>query len=102
MTGAERVIFAFTAARKTGNAIRLAQRLHFFAAPRQDFMRVGLVADIPDQFVIGCVEHVMQCDGEFYHTEVGGQMSAGSGNTFNQKRTQLFSQLYELSALQQA
>ena len=61
-------------ARKTA---ALAQRADAVAAAGQDLVRIGLVADIPDQAVVGRVEYVMQGDGQLHHAEAGPEMAAG-------------------------
>lgn len=58
--GAEGVVFAFVAARKARQAAQLAQAAHALAPPGQDFVRIGLMAHVPDQPVVGRVENVMQ------------------------------------------
>ena len=35
-------------------------------------MRIGLVADIPDEFVFGGIEDLMQGDCEFDRAQIGG------------------------------
>ena len=71
MTDPERVIRAFRALRKAGDAIELAQCRHTFATTRQNFVRVGLVANIPDQSVFWRIKHRMQSDRQFHRAEVG-------------------------------
>ena len=48
-------------------------------------MTVGLVADIPYEFVIWGVENVMQRDGKFYHSKAGSQMPLFGGNYIDDK-----------------
>ena len=38
-------------------------------------MGVGLMTDIPDKFVVGGVEDIMQGHGEFHHTKTGCEMA---------------------------
>ena len=38
------------------------------------------MADVPDQPVVGRVEHVMQRDGQFDHAEPGAELAAGDGD----------------------
>ncbi len=85
MAGAEGVIFAFLPSWETGNAIGLAQLGHGLAASGQDLMWIGLVADIPYQPVIRCVEDIMQGNGQFHYAQVGSKVTTGFGNTLNEK-----------------
>ncbi|OIQ76394.1 hypothetical protein GALL_419200 [mine drainage metagenome] len=102
MAGAKGVVCAFRPSREAGDAAFPAQPGHAAAAPRQDLVRVGLVAYVPDQAVIRGVEHVVQRNGEFHHPQVGRQMSSGLRYAFDEKGAQLRGQLRQLPALQQA
>ena len=46
------------------------------AASGQNLVRVALVADIPDQHVLGGVEHMVQRNCQLDHTQPGPQMPA--------------------------
>ena len=70
MRGAEGVIRALTAHRKTADAAELAQRRHGISPPRDDLVRVGLMTHIPHQTVLRGVEHVMQRNGQFHRAQV--------------------------------
>ena len=69
MGGAERVVFALAALGEAGQPAFLAQRADAVAATGQDLVRIGLVADIPDQPVVGRVEDVVQGDGQLDNTQ---------------------------------
>ena len=58
--GAERVVFAFGPLGEAGQAAALAQGADAIAAAGEDLVRIGLMADIPDQPVARRVEHIMQ------------------------------------------
>ena len=75
--GAERVILALGTFREPGQPSRLANGSDTVTAPGQDLVRIALVADIPEHFVIGCVEHVMQRHGKLDHAKTGAEMTAG-------------------------
>ncbi len=80
MGGAERVVFALGAFGETRQPAALAQGADAVAAVGQDFMRIGLMPDVPDQPVGGCVEHIVQGDGKFDDAEARAQVSAGDGD----------------------
>jgi hypothetical protein len=56
MRGAERVVFALAALGEAGQAAALAQRADAVAPAGQDLVRIGLVADVPDQPVARRIE----------------------------------------------
>ena len=77
MGGAERIVIAFGALGETGQAAAGAQRADAVAAAGQDLVRIGLMADVPDQAVARGVEDVMDRRGQFDDAEAGAEMSAG-------------------------
>jgi hypothetical protein len=90
---AEGVVFALFAAREAGNAALHAQLGHARAAAGQRLVRIGLVADVPDQAVGRGVEDIVQGHGEFNRAEIRGQVAAGLGYRFNDEGAQLLGQL---------
>ena len=46
-------------------------------------MGIGLVADIPDEFIFGGIKDFMQGDGQFDGAQIGGQVSAIDGHDFD-------------------
>lgn len=54
------------------------------------------MAHVPDQPVFGRIENVMQRDGEFHHSQSGGEMAAGAADGFDQEIPQLRRQHGEL------
>ena len=96
MGRAERVVFALRAAGEAGQAAGLAQGADAVAPAGEDFMRIGLMADIPDQPVARGVEHRMDGDGEFDHAERGAEMAAGDRNGVDGFGAQFIGELLEL------
>ena len=94
----KRVVFAFAALREAAQAPELAQGLHAVTPTGQNFVRVSLVAHIPDQPVAGGVEHVVQRHGELHGAQVGTQVAASLGDAVEQIGTQFISQLPQLLA----
>ena len=89
MRGAERVVFAFLAARETRQAPPHAQPLHPVAPAGQHLVAVGLVADVPDDAVVRRVEHVVQRDRQLDRAEIGREVAAGLAHRFEQELAQL-------------
>ena len=46
----------------------------------EDLVRIGLMADVPDDPVLRRIEDVMQRDGQFDDAEARAEMAAGDGN----------------------
>ena len=65
-------------------------------------MRVGLVADVPDQPVIRGVEDVMQGHGQLDHPEASAEMPARLPDRIQQVLTQLVGQGFQLGFAQTA
>ena len=102
MRGAERVVFALGALGEAGEAAALAQRADAVAAAGQDLVRIGLVADVPDQAVARRVEDVMERDGELDHAEPGAEMAAGHRDGVDGLLAQLVGELAQLPAFEPA
>ena len=96
MTDAEGVVAAFLATRKGRQAVLLADARHAFAAAGKYLVRVGLMADIPHQLVLRCVEDVMQCDGQLHRAQTRGQVSAGLADAVQQVIAQFLRQPRQL------
>ena len=86
MRRAERVVFALGALGEAGQAAALAQRADAVAPAGQDLVRIGLVADVPDQPVVRRVEHVVQRHRQFDHAEAGAEMPAGDRHRVDRSR----------------
>ena len=82
---------------KPGQAAALAQRAHALAPAGQNLVRIGLMADIPDQFVVGRVEHVVQRDREFDDAQPRAQMPAGDGDDVDRLLTQFVGELAQFA-----
>ena len=96
MRGAERVVLALGALGEAGQAAALTQRADAVAPPGEDLVRIGLVADVPDQLVVGRVEHVVQRHREFHDAEAGAEMAAGLGDGVDGLGTQFVGELAQL------
>ncbi len=80
MTDAQHVILAFTAPREGMQAAFLTNGTDFVPATGQNFMRVGLMADVPDQAIERRVIHVVQRHGQFHRAEARGKVTAGTAD----------------------
>ena len=100
MRRAKGVVLTLAALREAAQTAELAQRVHALAATRQNFVRVGLVAHIPHQSVIGRVEHIVQSHREFHRAQVGAEVATGARHALQYIATQLIGQGFELGARQ--
>ena len=69
MRCAERVIFAFRPFGETAEATALTKRADAVPPPGQDFVRIALMPDVPDQLVARGVEDGVDGDGQFNHAQ---------------------------------
>ena len=77
VTDAEGVVLALLPAREAAHASQLAQRVHAVAPACEDLVRVGLVAHVPHQPVVGGVEHVVQRHCQLHAAQVAAEVPAG-------------------------
>src|SRR5262245_45124395 len=96
MRRAECVILAFGAFGEAREATALAERSDAIASPGQDFVRIRLMTDVPDQTVLRRVEHVMQRNGELHHAKAGAEMTPGDRHGADRLAPELFGEAREL------
>ena len=84
MARAVRVVLALAAQEKSVEPLVLANRVEPVESSGEEFVDIALVADIENKLVFRCVEHPVQCNREFDHTEIRPQMAAGLGKNANQ------------------
>src|SRR5689334_15258842 len=92
----ERIVFALGPLGETGEAAALTQGANAVATSSENFVRIGLVTDIPDKPVGRRIENIVQGNGEFDDTEPGAEMSARPGDSIDGLVAQLVCQLLEL------
>ena len=74
---------------KAAHSAQLPQGVKPLPASRQQFMRIRLMAHIPDDPVSGKVQGQMKGHGQFNRPEVAGQVTAGDTHLAHQKLTYL-------------
>ena len=102
MGGAERVVIALGALGEAGQAAAGAQRADAVAAAGQDLVRIGLMADVPDQAVARGVEDVVQRRGQFDDAKAGAEMAAGDRHRIDGFLAQFVGDLPDLFHLEPA
>ena len=63
-------------------------------------MWIGLVADVPDQPVVGGVEHVMERDRQLDDAKPGSEMTAGDGHRIDRLGPQFVRELRQVALVQ--
>ena len=96
MADAEGVEGAFAAPREGRNAVLLPQAGHLFAATGEDLVRIGLMAHVPQQPVLGSLIDVMQRDCQLDDPEPGTEVTAGLADGPQQEQAQLVRQFRQL------
>ena len=74
----------------------LADRVEAVAAAGEDLVRVGLVADVPEDLVARRVEQAVQRDGELAGAEVGAEVAADLADRVDDQLADLLRDLLEL------
>ena len=80
MGSAERVELALRSLGEPGKSAALPQRANAVTAAGEDLVRIGLVADVPDQAVLRRIEHVVQCDRQLDDAQPCAEVPAGDGD----------------------
>ena len=102
MRGAERIIFALGALGEAAEAAALAQGADALAPASNNLVRIGLMADVPHQFVVRRVEHIMESDGQLDHAKAGTEVAPGHRNGVNHFLAEFIRQLPQLPGFQPA
>ena len=63
---------------KAREASFLPQRLHAISAAGEQLVRVALMADVPDELIVRCVEDMMQRDGQLDDAEPCADVTPGA------------------------
>ena len=76
VAGAHDVVLGLLDRAERRQAVVLADRVQLVAAAGQHLVRIGLVADVPEDLVVGGVEQRVQRDGDLARAEVGAEVAA--------------------------
>src|SRR5215468_1513878 len=92
----EAVVFALRPLGKAGETAALAESPDLVPPGGQDLVRIGLMADIPDQPVARRVEEIMERDGKLDDAEPCPKMPPSHGHRADRLGPQLVGNLAEL------
>ena len=101
MARAERVIFTLVTLKKTRQSALLANGRELVAPIGEDFVGVGLMADVPDQLIFRGIKHIVQGNSELYSAKAGSKVPTCSRRHLDQKSSEFVRQLDKLILLQQ-
>src|SRR5258708_2315310 len=90
------VLVAFCALGETREPAALANCTDASAASGQYLVRIGLMSDVPDNFVIRRIEHEMQRHRQLDHAEPRSEMSAYDRDRTDHFGTQLIGNRHHL------
>ena len=96
MRRAEGVVLALGAPGEARQPAGLAERPDPVAPAGEDLVRIGLVADVPDQPVVRRVEDVVERHRQLDHAEPGAEMAAGDRDRGDRLLAELVGHLSEL------
>ena len=89
MSCTECVVLAFGHTRKSADTAQLTVCGELVSSARDDFVGIGLMADIPNELVVWGVINVVYGHGEFYRTQTRGQVAGVFRALLNDVLTQL-------------
>src|SRR6266851_3278197 len=98
----DQVVLGFFARRIAGQAARLTKSGEVSRAPRDDLVDVRLMPGVPDDRVLGAVEHTVEGECQLDDPEVWREMAAGPGRLFDEKVADLGGELRELRLVEAA
>ena len=96
VAGAHDVVLGLGDRAERGEAVVLADRRQPVAAAGEDLVRVGLVADVPEDLVARRVEQAVQGDGELAGAEVGAEVAADLADRVDDVGAHLLRDLLQL------
>ena len=74
MASHEQVINALVRVWVTHQSASGADRFETFVAPGDQFVRIDLVAGVPDQSIGSKIKLAVQCQAEFHHAQIGREV----------------------------
>ncbi len=98
MRRAEGVVFALASLGETRQPAALTQGTDAIASACQDFVRIGLMAHVPDEAVVRRVEDVVDGDRQLDDAQPRPQMAARDRDGVDGFGAQLVGKLFQLLA----
>jgi hypothetical protein len=96
VAGAHDVVLGLEARAERGQAAVLADRVQLVAPAREDLVRVGLVADVPQDLVLRRVDQRVDRDRDLARAEVGAEVPADLADRVDQQLPHLLGDRLQL------
>src|SRR6478752_7619641 len=96
MARAKGIVFALVAAQVAREAAELLDGAEFVTPPRNQLVRVGLVADIPDEDVVRGIEGDVEREGQLNGPQIRSKVSAAERHRFDDLLAHLLRQQGEV------
>jgi hypothetical protein len=96
MTANERVVLALLWRWEGTYASELAVGLELLTPSGQNLMTIGLMTHVPDDTILGSIEHIVQGDGKLHHAKARCQMARVHRELLHNVPTQFFAYLRQL------
>ena len=88
MADIKNIVNAFLALREAAEALPLAQGSKLFLTTGQQLVSIGLMPDIPDNFICRGIKNPVQSNGQLNNAQGTAQMTAVCGHCCNDLFTQ--------------
>ena len=95
MACAKGVVFGLGSFGEAREAAALADGVDATFSPCQDFVRIALVANVPDELVFGGVEHGVDRGCKLDYAEACAQVPTGFGNRADGGAADIIGQLFD-------
>jgi len=76
--------------------VKCAQGMKVFPSTGKNFMGVCLVPHIPDHFIVGRIEHIMDSDGKFNSTKACAKVAGVNRDHIDDELPYLSTELWQL------
>ena len=86
--------------RETTHPMILPESVEVFLSTRQDFMGIGLMADVPHDLILRQIEGQIQPDGQLHHPEIRGEVASVLGGFLYDKLSDFGRELLKLPITQ--
>ena len=100
MAGAHDVVLGLEDRAERRQAAVLADRVELVAPPGQHLVRVGLVADVPEDLVARGLEQAVERDRQLAGAEVGAEVAADLADRVDDQLADLLGELLELGVVE--
>ena len=99
MAGAKRVIFTLGTFGESADSVFHSITAESLATPRDDLMRICLMANIENKLIVGCIIYIMKSYNKFHCPQTGSEMTRVHRTAFNHILTNLRTELTQLSEI---